>query len=98
MLSGKGIVTHWYNLCHLVVKNMTRVVHFIGRNQLVLGVMYVFVRSSYIPNLNNNTDELVQMVLTLQTAQFYLFIVLSAIALYACSWLLSIRIYERKVF
>jgi len=65
---------------------------------LVLAVIYVFVRSFYIPNLNDKTNELVQMVLTLQTAQFYLFIVLSAIALYTCSWLLSIRNYERKVF
>lgn len=65
---------------------------------LMLGFIYVFVRSTYIPNLNAKTNELVQMVLTLQTAQFYLFIVLSAIALYTCSWLLSIRIYSKKVF
>jgi len=65
---------------------------------LVLCVIYVFVRSFYIPNLNDKTDELVQMVLTLQAVQFYLFVVLSAIALYACSWLLSIQIYARKVF
>ncbi|WP_342509676.1 ABC-2 transporter permease [Sporosarcina sp. FSL K6-2383] len=65
---------------------------------LMLGFIYVFVRSTYIPNLNVKTNELVQMVLTLQTAQFYLFIVLSAIALYTCSWLLSIYIYRKKVF
>ena len=65
---------------------------------LGLGLMYVYVRSLFVPNLNDKTGELIQIVLTLQPAQFYLFVVLAAIALYACSWLLSIRIYERKVF
>lgn len=59
---------------------------------------YLVVINSFIPNLNDKIRGFVQTLLTLQTAQFYLFTALSVMALYACSWLLSIRIYGKKVF
>lgn len=65
---------------------------------LALFSVYLIVINFFIPNLNNKIGEFVQMVLTLQNAQFYLLIALSVITLYACSWLLSINIYRKKVF
>jgi len=64
---------------------------------VALGI-YLVIIPFIVPNMNDKVREFVQMLLTLQAAQFYLFIVISVMALYACSWLLSIRIYERKVF
>lgn len=65
---------------------------------LVSLAIYLMIIPIFIPNVTDIIREFVQMLLTLQAAQFYLIIVLSVMALYACSWLLSIRIYERKVF
>lgn len=65
---------------------------------LVLFGAYLIVINFFIPNLNDKIRGLVQMLLTLQTSQFYLIFGLSVMALYACSWLLSIRIYGKKVF
>ncbi|MBE1554681.1 ABC-2 transporter permease [Sporosarcina limicola] len=67
-------------------------------SSLVLFAIYLVVITLFIPNLNDKIEEFVQMLLTLQTAQYYLFIALLVMALYACSWLLSIRIYGKKVF
>ena len=69
---------------------------FIGG--LVLLVIYLAVIPLIIPNVNDRIRGFVHEVLTLPATQFYLFIGLSVIVLYACSWLLSIRIYGRKVF
>ena len=65
---------------------------------LILLPIYLVVIPLFIPNVNDKIRGIVQTLLTLQTAQFYLFIALSVMALYACSWLLSIRIYGKKVF
>ncbi|MEK5039414.1 ABC-2 transporter permease [Sporosarcina sp. FSL K6-3457] len=60
--------------------------------------IYLVLIPLFIPNVNDKVREFVQMVLTLEATQLYLFIILLVTTLYACSWLLSIRIYERKVF
>lgn len=65
---------------------------------LVLFGIYMVVISVFSLNLNDKIREFVQTLLTVQTAQFYLLIAFSVIMLYACSWLLSIRIYRKKVF
>ncbi len=72
--------------------------HYLLIGALVSMAVYLVIIPLFIPNVNDKIREFVQMVLTLETTQLYLFIVLSVITLYACSWLLSIRIYERKVF
>ncbi len=71
---------------------------YMGIASLVLFGVYMVVINFFIPNLNDKIGEFVQTLLTLQTAQIYLFIALSVMSLYACSWMLSVRIYERKVF
>ena len=65
---------------------------------LVSLVIYLVIIPFFIPDVNDKIRELVQMLLTSQSTQLYLFIALSIMVLYVCSWLLSIRIYERKVF
>ncbi|MEK5070023.1 ABC-2 transporter permease [Sporosarcina sp. FSL K6-1508] len=65
---------------------------------LVSLAIYLVIIPLFIPNVNDKIREFVQTVLTLQTAQFYLFIALSVMVLYTCSWLLSIHIYRKKVF
>lgn len=65
---------------------------------IVLFVVYMVVINFFILNLNDKIRAFVQMLLTVQSIQFYWIMALSVMALYACSWLLSIRIYERKVF
>ncbi len=65
---------------------------------IVLFVVYMVVINFFILNLNDKIRAFIQMLLTVQSIQFYWMMALSVMALYACSWLLSIRIYERKVF
>lgn len=63
------------------------------------GVFVVYmVTLSFIPNLNDRVRELVQTVLSLDNSLFYIGIILSVGLLYVLSWILSIRIYSRKVF
>ena len=49
-------------------------------------------------NLEEKVNGLIQKILSLQDAQLYGLIAIVIVVLYACSWLLSIRIYSKKVF
>lgn len=63
------------------------------------GVFVIYmVTLSFIPNLNDRVREVVQTVLSLDNSLFYIGIILSVGLLYVLSWILSIRIYSRKVF
>ncbi|MFD1849469.1 ABC-2 transporter permease [Oceanobacillus bengalensis] len=64
----------------------------------VLFVIYMVVVTFFIKNLNDKIREFVQALLTSQNSQLYWLIVLSVVAIYVCSWFLSIRIYRKKVF
>ncbi|MGE7946003.1 ABC-2 transporter permease [Lysinibacillus sp. NPDC093688] len=50
------------------------------------------------PNFNNILGDLISKFITLQETQMYLVAILTIVILYIGSWLLSIRIYERKAF
>ncbi|EON70810.1 ABC-2 transporter permease [Lysinibacillus sphaericus] len=65
---------------------------------VALVVIYLITISFFIRNLHDVVRELTQKILTLQEIQLYFFAILMVIVLYIGSWLLSIRIYERKVF
>lgn len=65
---------------------------------IVLVAVYLVTITLLIPNLHDVIRNLVEIFLTLQGSQLYLIIALSVTALYACSWLLSMRIYGKKVF
>ena len=65
---------------------------------LVLFAIYLVIIPFFIPNVNDKIREFVQTLLTLDNTQIYLLIGFSVITLYVGSWLLSIRIYSKKVF
>lgn len=60
--------------------------------------IYLATIKFLVPNLNETLRELTRKFLTLQETQMYLVAILTIAILYIGSWLLSIRIYERKAF
>jgi len=60
--------------------------------------IYLLMKNLLVPNLNNALRELTQKFLTLQETQMYFLAIFTIVILYIGSWLLSIRIYERKAF
>ncbi|MGM7636977.1 ABC-2 transporter permease [Bacillus sp. Hm123] len=73
----------------------TRYLHIGG---LVLVGICMVVINTLIPNWLDIIRENVQILLSIQNVNVYLLIMFSIIILYVCSWLLSIRIYNKKVF
>ncbi len=65
---------------------------------LVLFVLYLTVVNFIFQNINDKIREFVGMLLALQSSQLYLLVGFIVTALYVCSWLLSIRIYSKKIF
>ncbi|KOP80916.1 hypothetical protein AMS59_00240 [Lysinibacillus sp. FJAT-14745] len=63
----------------------------------LVGIYLVTVKL-FVPNFNEKLRELTQKFLTLQETQMYFIAILTIVILYIGSWLLSIRIYERKAF
>lgn len=61
-------------------------------------VLYFIIVGKFIPDMNNKLRGLIQMVLSIDNPLLYLGIMLSVVLLYILSWMLSIRIYSRKVF
>ncbi|GAB0171336.1 ABC-2 transporter permease [Lysinibacillus sp. CTST325] len=60
--------------------------------------IYMVIVNYLSPTLKDTLKELIQKFLTLQETQMYFVAILTIIILYVGSWLLSIRIYTRKVF
>ncbi|WP_369436021.1 ABC-2 transporter permease [Lysinibacillus fusiformis] len=71
---------------------------YLNTAMVALIVIYVLTISFFIKNLNDVIRELIRKFLTLQEIQIYFFAILTILILYIGSWLLSIRIYDRKVF
>lgn len=61
-------------------------------------VIYMFIANKFIPDINDRIREAVQTVLSFSNSQQYLLLFLSVVILYSFSWMLSIRIYSKKVF
>ncbi|MFC9540308.1 ABC-2 transporter permease [Lysinibacillus sp. NPDC056959] len=60
--------------------------------------IYMLIINTFIPDFNNKLRALIQKFMTLQETQMYLIAIFTIVILYIGSWLLSIRIYERKAF
>ncbi|MFJ7915225.1 MULTISPECIES: ABC-2 transporter permease [unclassified Lysinibacillus] len=60
--------------------------------------IYLVTIKYFFPSLNDTLRELIQKFLTLQETQMYFVAIFTIIILYVGSWLLSIRIYAKKVF
>lgn len=68
---------------------------------MILGALvglYLVTITILLPNLHDILRGFVQNFLTLQETQMYFVAILTTVILYIGSWLLSIRIYERKAF
>lgn len=63
----------------------------------LFGIYLVAIKYLF-PSLNDTLRELIQKFLTLQETQMYFVAIFTIIILYVGSWLLSIRIYAKKVF
>lgn len=60
--------------------------------------IYMVVINYFVPNFNDRLRTLVQNFMTVQELQLYLIATIITVLLFISSWLLSIRIYERKAF
>lgn len=65
---------------------------------IIAFALYVITVNKFIPDLNDRIREAVRTILSLDHSLLYGGVVLSVILLYIFSWMLSIRIYSRKVF
>ncbi|TQR34355.1 ABC-2 transporter permease [Lysinibacillus sphaericus] len=63
----------------------------------LFGIYLVTIKYLF-PSFNDTLRELIQKFLTLQETQMYFVAIFTIIILYVGSWLLSIRIYAKKVF
>lgn len=64
---------------------------------IVAFALYVITVNKFIPDLNDRIREAVRTILSLDHSLLYGGVVLSVILLYIFSWMLSVRIYSRKV-
>jgi len=64
----------------------------------VLFVLYLIIINTFVPNLNDIIREITQFALSMEYYQLYLLVFLAIVVLYIFSWMLSIRIYSRKIF
>ncbi|MEH7122682.1 ABC-2 transporter permease [Bacillus sp. JJ1773] len=65
---------------------------------IVVFALYLIIVNSFIPDINDRLREVIQWVLSFDNSLLYLGVILSVVLLYIFSWMLSIRIYSRKVF
>ena len=61
-------------------------------------VVYMVILNSFIPNLNDRIRELTHTILSYNTSFVTILMVVSVGILYMFSWMLSIKIYCKKVF
>ncbi|MBU7592931.1 ABC-2 transporter permease [Metabacillus halosaccharovorans] len=65
---------------------------------IVSFVIYMIIVNKFIIDLNDRIRESIQTILSFNSAQLYLVMIVSVGIIYITSWLFSIRIYSRKVF
>lgn len=61
-------------------------------------VIYLVTINVFIPNLNDIIRGLVGKLLAMNQLHLYVVIGSAVLAMYVLSWLLSVRIYRKKVF
>ncbi|MBG9455611.1 hypothetical protein ABE61_16460 [Lysinibacillus sphaericus] len=109
LLNGKETPFSWkailfiMGLVMVAISFMLPVFYKFKRQYLVFAAgalfgIYLATIKFLVPNLNETLRELTRKFLSLQETQMYLVAILTIAILYIGSWLLSIRIYERKAF
>lgn len=63
-----------------------------------LFILYIVTLNTFIPNLNDQIREGFRILLGFDHTLLYVGILLAVVLLYTLSWMISIRIYSRKVF
>lgn len=60
--------------------------------------IYLLIMNLFVPNLNDLIRELLGRLLSMQAGLIYTLAGVIVLGLYGLSWLLSLRIYYKKVF
>lgn len=68
-------------------------------NFLFMGIIAIYFLSAqlFIPNINDQIRYISSQLLTENYIMLYMYLLFATIVLYALSWMLSIRIYSKKV-
>ncbi|MFJ7953758.1 ABC-2 transporter permease [Lysinibacillus sp. NPDC096418] len=109
LLNGNNVLFLWKEMMliiSLVMITTSFIIPFLYRFKMqyfhialgVLAAIWLFTITFFIKNLHDVLSELTRKFLTLQETQIYLIAIVTVILIYMGSWLLSIRIYEKKVF
>ncbi|KPN95995.1 ABC-2 transporter permease [Lysinibacillus sp. ZYM-1] len=109
LLNGKEVAVLWkeilliMGLVMIVISFILPISYKFKTKYLTIFMMvsfaiYLVMVKSFFPNFNNLVKTVVQNFMTVQELQLYLIITLLIVLLYIGSWMLSIRIYERKAF
>ncbi|KOS63132.1 ABC-2 transporter permease [Lysinibacillus sp. FJAT-14222] len=108
-LNGKEVLFLWKDIL-LIIGLVTVALSFIlpicykfKTQSLMIGVgtlfgIYMVAIKFLPPSLKETLKKPIQKFMTLQETQMYFVAILTIIILYVGSWLVSIRIYTRKVF
>ncbi|QQP12307.1 ABC-2 transporter permease [Lysinibacillus agricola] len=108
-LNGKEVLFLWKDIL-LIIGLVTVALSFIlpicykfKTQSLMIGVgtlfgIYMVAIKFFTPSLKETLKKPIQKFMTLQETQMYFVAILTIIILYVGSWLVSIRIYTRKVF
>lgn len=108
-LNGKEVLFLWKDILLIIGLVMVTlsfilpIIYKFKTQSLMIAVgalfgIYILIIKFLSPSLNGALRELIQKFMTLQETQMYFVATLTIIILYVGSWLLSIRIYARKVF
>ncbi|PQD94529.1 ABC-2 transporter permease [Pradoshia eiseniae] len=65
---------------------------------IITFVVYLFIANMFIPDLNDRIRNLTQSILSYDHTQLYIYVLLVSGILSILSFLISMRIYSRKVF
>ena len=65
---------------------------------IVIFVIYLIITNKFIHDLNDRIRSLTQSILSADQTSLYALVLLSIVVFYVISWILSVRIYSRKVF
>ncbi len=65
---------------------------------IAIFVIYLIIANKFIPDLNDRIRSLTQSILSADQTPLYVLVLLSIVVFYVISWILSVRIYSRKVF
>ncbi|MBN3526167.1 ABC-2 transporter permease [Paenibacillus apiarius] len=109
LLNGKEVLFSWREILLIIglvmvaisfmlpISYKFKTQHLLIASAALFGIYMVTINFLF-PTLNDTLRELTQEFMTLQETQFYFLTILMVSILYIGSWLLSIRIYEKKVF